>query len=289
MERTSKLERILFRAVRMLMLIATLLALLAALGLGIHGLIKANASADDRIKAPTVSLDAYTNQLAQEKTAQEKAARDVAKTGEVKTTLPKKPTAPVEPEQFPAQYRDILNDIEKSIATYAQKTGQPSPTEALRRNLFLEADSAFKRFGLVDDFFGKLAQLSKSLDASGDELAKLDDNDPRKIFWGRFLDYVYDRYQADLTRQVNAINRAQREAEMTRMMAKAEYTKAGICAGAFLVLTLLLVLLNIEQNTYVASAVLRSVHPDADAGRGALTGKRPSSEAQSGNTGGDAA
>ncbi len=265
MERTSKLERILFKAVRILMLVAALLALLAAIVLGINGLIKSNASADEEIKAPTVSFEAYSDQLAKEKAARdsaEKAAREKG-AGEGELSSAKKSAQKAEPQQFPAKYRDVLNEIEKSIANYAQKTGQPAPTEALRRNLYLEAAGRFDSYGLTDDFFGKLVQLGKSLETAGDSLSALDDNDPRKIFWGKFLDYVYTRYEGDLVRQRNEINNAKREAEMTRMLASEEYTKAGICVGAFFVLTLLLVLLHIEKNTYAASQALESGSPEA--------------------------
>ena len=285
MERTSKLERVLFKAVRILMLVAALLSLLAAVGLGLNGLIKSNASADEKIKAPTVSFEAYSDQLAREKTAQdsEKAAREkAAKEGSIAA---KKPVQPTEPEQFPDQYRDVLNAVEKSIAAYAQKTGQPSPTETLRRNLYLEAAGRFAKYGLVNDFFGKLVQLAKSLESAADAMSALDDADPRKIFWGRFLDYVYDRYESDLAQQVKAINSAKQEAQMTRMLATAEYTKAGVCAGTFFVLTLLLVLLNIEKNTYVSSRILRSAYPDAYTEVAPSARKRPSAALQSGNSG----
>lgn len=291
MERTSKLERGLFKAVRILMLIMALLALLAAIGLGVNGLIKMNASSDERVKAPTISFEAYSDQLAKEKAAQdgarEKAAQDKAAAEEGKISS-KKPVQKAEPEQFPAGYRDVLNEIEKSIANYARKTGQPSPTETLRRNLYLEARNRFNSFGLIDDFFGKLVQLGKSLDGAGDELGKLDDGDPRKIFWGKFLDHVYDRYEADLGRQVNEINKAKREAEIRRMLAPADFTKAGICLSAFFVLTLLLVLLNIEKNTYVSSVVLRSAYPDAYKEPGSPVKSRLNAARQPGDTGGAA-
>lgn len=287
MERTSKMERILFKAVRILMLVTALLSLLAAIGLGINGLVKSGASANETIKAPTISFEAYTNQLAEEKTARDNAE----KTAEEKRATdgafpaPQNPEQKMEPEQFPSQYRDTLNELEKLITNYAQKTGQPAPTEMLRGNLYLEASGRFSEFGLIDDFFAKLVQLCKSLEAAGDDLRALDDTDPRRIFWGKFLDYAYDRYQADLSQQVRAINNARQEARETRMLASAEFMKAGICAGAFFVLTLLLVLLNIEKNTYMTSVVLRSAYPDTYNGSSPLFKKRSSAAPQSENTG----
>lgn len=293
MERTSKLERALFKAVRILMLIAALLALLAAIGLGVNGFIKSNASADEKIKAPELSFEAYSDRLAKEKAARDNAreqeARDRAAAGEGKISSGKKATEKTEPEQFPAQYRDVLNEIEKSVANYARKTGQPAPTETLRGNLFLEASSRFSSYGLVDDFFGKLARMSKSLEAAGDSMNALEDSDPGKIFWGKFLDYVYDSYQGDLNRQTTAINKALYEAKTTRMLAPADYMKAGICLGAFFVLVLLLVLLNIEKNTYAASMVLRSAYPGAYTESEPLITRRPPAAPQSRNTGGTGA
>ena len=265
MERTTKLERVLFRAVRILMLVAALLALLVGIGMGLSGLVKSGASANETISAPVVSFEQYSKQVAEEaarenaeKAAQAKAAE------EAKNPSAKKPVQKAEPEEFPDRYRDVLNDIEKSIVSYARKTEQPAPTDKLRKNIYREADKVFASYRLTEDFLRKLAQLSKSLDASGDELGKLDDSDPRKIFWGKFLDYVYAQYEGNLTRQVNAIRTAMREAEVTRSLANGEYMKAGVCVGAFFVLTLLLVLLHIEKNTYTASQTLRSASPGTD-------------------------
>lgn len=283
MERTSKLERTLFKAVRILMLVAALLALLFAIIQGATGLIKSNASADERIQPPTLSFEAYVDQLAKEKAAKDTA--DQGKAAQEGDDPSKKPVPQTERNPIPSEFRDVLNEIEKSVANYAEKTAQPAPTNALRVRLYDQAASRFNTFGLVQDFLGKLAAVSKTLESKGEELGKLDDGDPRKVFWGKFLDFAYDAYETNLNSQARAINDAKREAAMTRLEASGLYLRAGIAAGAFLGLTLLLVLLSIEKNTYVSSHALRSAYPGASEGPAALYSKRRPSQSQPENVG----
>lgn len=238
------MERTLFKIVRILVLVAALLSLLSALVLAGIGLKKHLASAGNDIKPPAISLEEFSQQKDREKAAGEKGAEPAS--GKEPAVIP---AMPGDPNAIPSSFLDVINNIEKSVTSYAAKTMQPAPAPSFRSVLY-KRSNVFAQYGFQQLYLTQLDAECKKLDAAGEERAKLAEDDPRRMVWASFLTYYTKAYQDRIVAQVEKNRKAQQEAERENRKATAYFIQAGGSMSVFFITVLLLVLFAIEINTY---------------------------------------
>ena len=253
---TLFIERKFFKINQLFFFVITSLSLLVAIGCLVYGLNLHGAKATEKFSQPTPSY----NQLKADK-AQEKAAAERRKTQqEARAAQTGESAAPVNPEAIPAEYLDVLNSIEKSVVSFANKANQKVPSDRLRFLVFKTADR-YSPYFPVSSLLRQLDVEAKALDADADRIRALPQSAPDYITWAIFLENFFLQVDKDIDLQKMRIARERENAAEKNLLSKIVLYAAAAAFGVFIFFTMFLVILSMEKNTYI----LRQIQERLDA------------------------
>ena len=195
----TPVERKFFKISQFFFFVVTSISLVTAFGLGLYGLYLHNASPQERFTQPTPSYERLKRERAQAKAAVEQAKAQQ----QAPATPQGDKTPPANPEAIPAEYLDVLNSIEKSIVSFANKAQQLSPGNKLRFRIYKAATQYTAHFS-VSSLLAQLDVEAKALEADADRIRALPQTAPDYITWALFWTIILHRLTAVLPRSAGA-------------------------------------------------------------------------------------
>lgn len=246
---SSRVERQFFTITRWFGLIATTIALAAALIAALVGGYKLVNIPDTHIHTPTISYDDFR------RTAE--ASRQDNKPANIDTTLNEKEAAAARASaeaEFEKRLKPYLDAIVTSLSIYATKTDQPKPSAHGIGDYIRSKMQEIEGYG-PDDLAWKyvegLSKAANDLAFDGDRLAKSEVTDPGRVRYDSFLDWYTQSYVQQLGAEVQRIDAEKTQALSSVAEAPIIFYAAVIAFSIFVLGTILLVLLRIEFNTRI--------------------------------------
>ena len=257
----TPVERKFFKISQFFFFVVTSISLVTAFGLGLYGLYLHNASPQERFTQPTPSYERLKRERAQAKAAVEQAKAQQ----QAPATPQGDKTPPANPEAIPAEYLDVLNSIEKSIVSFANKAQQLSPGNKLRFRIYKAATQYTAHFS-VSSLLAQLDVEAKALEADADRIRALPQTAPDYITWALFLDDYFAQIDSSIAAQRRSIAQEREQVMLKKAQSGVVFYTAAIALGVFIFFTMFLVVLSMEKNTYVLSCIQENLekHPDAD-------------------------
>lgn len=155
--------------------------------------------------------------------------------------------------EYERKLKPHLDAIVSHLETYAARTDQPKPSSQAVgdrvRSMMKDLQRLTGDTSLSWSFVEGLERATQDLSNDADRLSKLAVDDPRRVRWDRFLEWYARQFNEQIATQLQ-----RREAERLKAIAEAAeapmYFYAGAVAfGAFILTTVLLLLVKIESNT----------------------------------------
>lgn len=225
------------------MLIVATLAILGAVGGALYALVLDSASVSHKISQPSVS---FADMKTEKATLKNLQADDTESAKE----LPQKQEEEVQDEDaIPPELLPVLNEIEASIANFAKKTKQPAPKERLRINIYKAANS-YVNFFSAETILAKLQSEAKLLESDSERFANMTKSDVEYIGWYDFLSYFFDKFGIEIEGQIEKIQAEEARVAEGKIKAKLLYAYAAGSFGAFILVTIILLLFSIDRNIY---------------------------------------
>lgn len=246
------IERRFFKIAHIVMMTLATLALLCTIAAVLYG-IKLNAKHIDKtVTPPTVTLEEL------------KKSKALLKQSEIAPPSPAQPQAEpdvevplLETPMIPHEYEQIIEDITKSLSRFATKTRQPTLKEVVSVNIYKRTK---KLSGYIppQTVLTSLLQEVKALELEADRIAKIPKTDDEHIEWYTFLSFFFDTQEASITRQLKAIEEAERKAAEDREFSKMVFAVAGGSFSSFIFFTIILLLFSIDNNIYALRCITQN-------------------------------
>jgi hypothetical protein len=244
---SARVERKFFSITRWFGLIATTMALAAALIAGAGGGLKFFNIPDTHIRTPTTSYDDFRQSA--EASRQNKAPENIDTTLNNKQAAAARASAEAE---FEKRLKPYLDAIVASLSAYGTKTAQAKPSAQSVGDYIRQWMQEIEKYG-PDELAWKYAEgLSvavRDLASDGDRLAKLDVTDPGRVRWDSFIEWYSKSYVKQMRAELQRIDAEKMRALSSVAEAPMYFYAASIAFGIFVLGTILLVLLRIELNT----------------------------------------
>ena len=144
---------------------------------------------------------------------------------------------------------------------WANATGQAKPSNDARTNIYKYA-AALKEHFPIAETLQKLDAECRKFVADAERVRLLSPNDMEYITWGEFLTFFFQELQLNINRQLAAIARQKAQCVAENAQGVLILTVAGASFGVFILFTMLLAILRIENNSY---EILNIVHAKAQA------------------------
>jgi hypothetical protein len=243
---STAVERRFYSIVRWFFLITTTLALALSVIAAINGLSKLLYQPSSTVKVPSTSYEDFQRTT-------ERRRSDISVTTPDNTLQQKKEAAAAAAAEadFEARLKPHLDAIIAQLTSYAAKTDQAKPAPQaigsyVRSNMkhFSGRDDGFT-WGYVEG----LDRATRDLAADGDRLAKLAEDDLRRVRWNELIDWYTRQYGQEISAQLERIEFDRANAASAAAEVPGYLYAAAVAFGVFVLTTLLLLLLRIELNT----------------------------------------
>jgi FlaG/FlaF family flagellin (archaellin) len=244
---SARVERQFFSITRWFVLIATTIALAAAIIAGAGGGLKLFNAPDTHIRTPTTSYDDFRKTA--ETSRQNNAPENMDTTLNEKQAAAARASAEAE---FEKRLKPYLDAIVASLSAYGTKTAQAKPSAQSIGDYIRQWMQEIEKYG-PDDLAWKYAEglsiAARDLASDGDRLAKLDVSDPGRVRWDSFIEWYSKSYVQQMRTELQRIDDEKMSALSSVAEAPRYFYAAVIAFGIFVLGTILLVLLRIEWNT----------------------------------------
>lgn len=147
-----------------------------------------------------------------------------------------------------AEYSDILDQIDKDIRDFAEKTGQPRPTPKLIDNVFEKSRNVRNFIPLRQNLEALHLQLT-ALSSQAEALTKLSRIDYEYYTYTDFLDFYFQSINEKITKQRQRYREQEEFNKVQSGKLENDLKYAVILFVFFCGCTLLFVIISIEKNT----------------------------------------
>ncbi len=234
-------------------LLATTIALIAAIFAAVNGISKITPHTESVLQPPNATYEDFRRQMAADRSDVSPISAD--------TTLQKKEEAAAEASaeaEFEKRLKPELDSIVADLGSYAAKTDQAKPSAQAVGDYVRTKMQRVTRVSGADTlawrYVAGLKNATHELFLDSDRLSKLEPSDQRRVRWDVFLDWYNEQYEHQINVEIQRINSDNAQAVSNAAQAPVYFYVAAVAFGIFIFTTLLLLLLRIEANTRPSSA-----------------------------------